>query len=178
MGLGTLLLWAGLAMAGEGPVNIGAPALQFSLTAVNEPVAMDLVNKPTVALSDFAGVAPSYARDAVVLYFFDRRAGGDALASVERVARKYRGKNVQIVGILVDEAPMATLSEWVLGAEVSFPVLRDGHRLVAGRYGLDKLPVTYVLDGQGDVFAVGTPKAGSIESELESAIDAVLEDPQ
>lgn len=178
MGLGTLLLWATLASAGDSPVNIGAPALQFSLTAINEPVAMELVNKPTVALSDFAGFAPAYSRDALVLYFFDRRSGGDAMASLERLARKYRGKNTQIVAILVDEAPMATLAEWVINAGVSFPVLRDGHRLVAGRYGLDKLPVAYVVDGTGDVFAVGTPGAGSLETELESAIEAVLEDPQ
>ena len=54
------LLTLGIAFAGAPTVLPGTPALQFTLPAINEDTAMELVNKPTVALSDFAGVAPSY----------------------------------------------------------------------------------------------------------------------
>lgn len=178
MGLSTLLLWAGLAHAGAPTVNLGAPALQFSLTAVNEDIAMELVNKPTIALSDFVGVDPAYPRKATVLWFFSRANGGPDFAVLDRVARKYRGKGVQVVAISTDAAPIAALAEWVGQTGVSFPVLRDNHQLVSGRYGLTDMPVAYVLDGDGDVFAIGTPGGASLEEELASAIEAVLEDPQ
>lgn len=174
MAFGSLaLLWMNLVFAGAPSVNVGAPALQFVLPAVNEQLAMDLVNKPTVALSDFAGLDPAYPRKGVVLYFCTRAKGGDALPELERVAKKARGKGVQIVVVLADKGEIADLSEWVTQQAVSFPVLRDNQRVVSDRYGISEWPLTFVVDSEGEVYAVGTPKAGEIEIELTAAVDAL-----
>lgn len=173
MGLFTLLS-LGLAFAGPPSVLPGAPALQFSLQAVNEETAMELVNKPVVALSDFAGLSPAYPRAVTVLYFCTRKDGGDGLAALERTVRRYRGREVQVVAILGDQGEMGPLADWLSGLDLSFPVLRDHHRIVSDRYGVSTWPLTFVIDGQGDVFAVGDPKGEQVEAELGQAVDALL----
>lgn len=174
MGLISALLGIGLSFAGAPSVNVGSPALQFSLPSLNEDTTMALVNKPVVALSDFAGLDPAYPRQALILYFCTRSKGGDALPALERLAKKYRGKDTQFVAILGDRGELGDLSAWVAGQNVSFPVLRDQHRIVSGRYGIDEWPLTYVLDSQGDVFAVGNPSGGGVEAEVDAAVDALL----
>lgn len=181
MGLVTLLslsLWSGLSWAGAPSVNVGAPALQFALPAVNEDTAMEVVNKPVVALSDFTGLDPAYPHKVTVVYFCSRKSGGDGLAALERVARRYRGKDTQIVAVLADSGELGNLSDWVTGLGLTFPVLRDQHRIVAGRYGLTELPVAYVLDASGDVFAVGNPSSADVEADVSAAIEALLQGPQ
>jgi cytochrome c biogenesis protein CcmG/thiol:disulfide interchange protein DsbE len=53
---------------------------------------------------------------------------------------------------------------------LSFPVVHDRSNVLAARYRVRELPVTYVLDGQGNVAWVGGPEKG--EGELVSAIRA------
>lgn len=183
MGLVTLLslalfsgaLPSGVAWAGAPSVNVGEPALQFSLPALNDDTVMELVNKPSVSLADFAGVDAAYPRKVTVIYFCSRKSGGDGLAELERVAKRFRGKDAQIVAVLTDAGDVAGLSDWITGLGLTYPVLRDQHRIVAGRYGLSELPVTYVLDAAGDVFAVGNPKGADVETEVTAAIEALLD---
>jgi len=169
------LLTLGIAFAGAPTVLPGTPALQFTLPAINEDTAMELVNKPTVALSDFAGLDPAYPHKVTVLYFCTRKAGGDGLTTLEQVARRYKGKEVQIVAILAEPGEVGPLADWVGGLGLSFPVLRDHHRIVTGRYGLDDLPVTYIVDGTGEVYAAGNPRGGDLETELVAGLDALLQ---
>lgn len=169
------LLSLGLAFAGAPSVLPGSPALQFTLPAVNEAVAMELVNKPTVALSDFAGFDPAYPHRAVVVWFCTRAAGGDSLVALEALTKHYRGKDVAVVAVLADGGEMGPLADWLGGLGLTYPVLRDHHRIVAGRYGVTDFPVAYVVDGGGDVFAVGNPKGAEVEAELMTAVNALLE---
>ena len=183
MGLVTLLslelsacaLSSSAAFAGAPSVNVGAPALQFSLPALNDDLAMELVNKPNVALSDFTGLDPSYPRKVTVIYFCSRKSGGDGLAELERVAKRFRGKDTQVVAVLTDTGDLAGLSDWITGLALSYPVLRDQHHIVADRYGLSEMPVTYVLDAHGDVYAVGNPKGADLETELTAEIEGLLQ---
>ena len=171
------LLTLGIAFAGGPTVLPGAPALQFTLPAINEDTAMDLVNKPTVALSDFAGLDPAYPHRVTVLYFCTRKAGGDGLTTLEQISKRYKGKDVQIVAILAEPGEVGPLADWVSGLGLTFPVLRDHHRIVTSRYGLDDLPVTYLVDASGDVYAAGNPRGGDLETELTAGLDALLEAP-
>ena len=173
MGLLALAL-SGLALAGAPAVNLGDTALNFALSSVNEDAALEAVNKPSVSLADFTGPFAEYPRNAVVMYFFEQAHGGDGLAVLDRIARKYRNQSVQIVALSSDASDVVLLSRWVADQDLTFPVLRDQHRVVHGRYGVTKLPLTVVVDGQGDVFAVGTPGAADIEVEVSAAIEAVL----
>lgn len=179
----SLTLWSwvslgsGLAHAGGPSVTPGSPALQFSLPAVNEDTVMGIVNKPTVALSDFAGLDPAYPHKVTVLYFCSKKSGGDGLAALERVARRFRGKDAQVIAVLADNGELGGLSDWVAGLGLTYPVLRDEHRIVAARYGLTDLPVVYVVDANGDVYAVGNPSSADLESELSAEIEALLQGP-
>jgi peroxiredoxin len=53
---------------------------------------------------------------------------------------------------------------------LSFPVVHDRSNVLAARYRVRELPVTYVLDGEGNVAWVGGPE--KTETDLLNAIDA------
>lgn len=173
--LSTLLLLASqLAHAGPPSVKIGGPALQFTLSAINEEAAVAVSGKPSVALSDFAGITPVNQADLVLLWFFDKAHGGDALEALERVAKHYRSQKVQIIAISADNAEIAAVSNWITPMNLSYPVLRDQYRVVHGRYGASELPLAVVVNGEGDVLALGRPPADTAESELTDTLDALM----
>jgi len=172
----TLLPWLfSAAIAATPPaVSVGQPAYVFTLPALNEDAAMDAVNKPQVALADFAGVSPGHSARAVVLYFFLKDEGGDELAVLHRLQRRYSGKGVQVVAISADVGDLGALSTWVEGQKLSFPVLRDNHRVVTSRYGVVSLPMTILVDHDGYVFSIGQPDPAHFESELESELAPLI----
>lgn len=156
-------------------VKIGGPAMQFTLSSINEEAAVAAAGKPSVALSDFAGITPANPMDLVVLWFFDKAHGGDGLEPLERVARRYRGQKVQIIAISADTVEIASVSNWIAPLNLSYPVLRDQYRVVHGRYGADELPLAVVVNGRGDVLSFGKPSADALESDLSATIDAELQ---
>ncbi len=160
----------GLAATPE-PLSVGAPGLGFSLPAINEEVAMEMVKRPRVSLSDFTGVQAAVETKAVVLYFFDRETGGDQLATLTRLQRRFGGKDVHVVAISTDTIDVGTMSTWIEAQKLDFPVLRDNYGVVSGRYQVDKLPTTVIIDSSGYLFAIGRPDA----AELEEAVAAELE---
>ena len=152
------------------PASVGLHALVFTLPAINEDAAERAVGRSQVGLSDFVGINPSHASKAVVLHFFDRAHGGDDLDALDRVQKRFRGKDVQVIGISADSSDMGELSNWLEQEKLSFPVLRDNHGIVSSRYGIGTLPLTVVIDAQGYVASVGQPKGASFETELQSQL--------
>lgn len=171
MSLLSLVLASSLGLAAEQTLSVGAPASLFTLPAINEDVAMELVKRPRIALSDFTGVDATVPTKAVVLYFFDQGTGGDGLESINRLQRRYGGKGVHFVGVSNDQGEVGQLSTWLGSLKLAFPVVWDNHGVVKGRYMVDKLPMTVVIDGEGYLFAVGRPPV----AELEEAVAAELE---
>jgi len=55
--------------------------------------------------------------------------------------------------------------------KLEFPVLRDQYHIVASRYGVQQLPMTFVIDGDGYVDSIGVAR-----DDLESSLDAILLD--
>lgn len=165
-----LLALAATAAAVPGPsVHLGSPALLFSLPAINEEVALRAVARPTVALSDFTGVAPAFPSQVVALHFFRRAGGEEQLQALARVSKRYAAKDVRVVAVLVGSESIASVSDWIVGQRLEFPVLGDAHGIVASRYGLTSLPMTFVVDAQGDVAAIG-----QATTQLEADLDAVI----
>jgi peroxiredoxin len=164
------------ALAAEPPAgpSVGQDALLFSLPAVNEQVAIALVRNDHVSLGDLTGPMAPYPSSAVVLYFFARTEGGDGLAVLNRCFRKYSKEEVRFVAISLDSGNAADLSEWVGKQKITFPVLRDNHGIVASRYGVDSLPWTYIIDGDGRIRAIGAPAPDEIEAEIAAALGALL----
>ena len=172
-----LLLTFALAASAATPdptlVHAGEPALAFSLPAVNEQAALDALRHSRVALSDFTGVGAPSPRKAVVLHFFDGRPTAD-LESLARIQKRYDGKGVQVVAIIADAGSVGDLADYVNGLKLAYPVLRDSHGVVSSRYGIVDPPLTFIIDGDGAVFAVGRPDATVFEDEVAKELNALV----
>lgn len=163
------LLSLALAGAPAPTLHVGDPALLFNLPAVNEDAALKAVARTTVALSDFTGVSAGFPAKAAVVVFVDRAGGEGVLQALERLHRKVEPKGVRIVAVLAGPGDIASVSDWIEGQRLSFPVVRDAHGIVVSRYGVKQYPTTFVVDAQGDVAAIGVAKA-----DLESGLETVL----
>lgn len=168
------LLLAAAVAASPAPLSVGLHALLFSLPAINEDAAMDAVGRSQVGLSDFVGMDPPRKARAVVLHFFDRENGGQELVSLDRVQRRFGSRGVQVLGISTDTGDMGGLSTWLESQKLGYPVLRDNHQVVSGRYGIEKLPLTVVVDRDGYVFAIGQPQSDGLEAELQGELEPLL----
>ena len=152
----------------------GQAALVFALSAVNEDVATETVNKVQVSLSDFAGVMPGHPRAAVVVHFCDVDRSATELKVLNRIQRRFGGKGVQVLVVAEGEKSVQQIGDSIAPLKLDFPVLRDVERLVAGRYGISQLPLTLVIEGNGHIFAIGQPRGESMESELEAELQPLL----
>jgi cytochrome c biogenesis protein CcmG/thiol:disulfide interchange protein DsbE len=76
---------------------------------------------------------------------------------------------IVVVGVAEDEDERDA-RELASTFSLTFPVVHDRQQVLAARYRVRDLPVTYVLDGKGNVAWVGGPE--KTESDLVSAIEA------
>lgn len=166
-----LALTTGAVNAQE-PLTVGAPALAFSLQAMNEQAAVAIVRQRTVTLGEMVGIQPAHPAAGVVLYFFDRPNGGEGLRPLNTLARRYRNQEVRFIAISLDAEP--EVADWVNGLKLDYPVLRDNHRIVADRYGVRETPMVVLVDADGMVFSAGAPAMMEIEASLDAEIKALL----
>ncbi len=165
-----LLVAAASAQSYPAPsLKVGDTALLFSLPALNEDAAMRAVARPHVALADFTGVLPGFPASVVVVHFL-RMSGGEAhLAALNRLHRRFANRGARFIAVLVDDGDLASVSDWVEGQKLDFPVLRDNHQIVVDRYGVLTFPMTFVIDGDGVIDAIGVPGP-----EIEASVDALI----
>lgn len=159
------------ALAGTpGPaLHVGDTAYLFSLPALNEDAALHDVARTSVALSDYTGVMPGFPAKAVVVSFLRREGGDGVLLALDKIARRYDKQGVRVVAILAGPGDIASVSDWVESQHLDFPVLRDVHEVVVDRYGVKAFPMTFVINGDGDVAAIGTAR-----TDLEQGLDTVI----
>jgi cytochrome c biogenesis protein CcmG/thiol:disulfide interchange protein DsbE len=89
------------------------------------------------------------------------------LPAIERLHAKH--PEIVIVGVSEDERE-SEARELVATYKLTFPIVHDNQQVLAARYRVRDLPVTYVLDGKGTVAWVGGPEKS--ESDLVSAIES------
>ncbi|MFH1463699.1 MAG: redoxin domain-containing protein [Pseudomonadota bacterium] len=166
-----LALFFGAARAQE-PITVGAPALAFSLPAINEDAAVAIVRQRTVILGEMVGIQPAHPAAGVVLYFFDRPGGGEGLRPLNNLAKRYKSANLRIIGISTD--PDDGAADWIRALKLDFPVLKDNHHIVADRYSVRETPMVVLVDAQGLVFSAGAPAMMEVETVLDSEIKAML----
>jgi peroxiredoxin len=172
----SLLMFIQLAAATPQPltVGVGEPALVFALPALNQAQAVESVKKASVSLSDFVGVMPAHARQAVVVHFFSRKRGAGILKDLHRIQKRNESKGVQVLGVCACSGESQALVEWAESENLNFPVVHDGHRVVSQRYGVTEFPITMIVDAHGRVFAIGQPKGETAEEEVQAEVDGVL----
>lgn len=169
--LAGLLLWGWLRRDEFTPVEIGAAAPGFELTALDGD---------TVALEDYRGKA-------VLLNFWATWCAPcrEEMPALQRLQQRLGPEGLEVVGINVDAAPgeMDALARW--GGDVqafvrehglSFDVLLDPEGGVMRRYGVTGLPTTILLDREGRVVSRTVGAAEWDSPEHVAAIRAVLED--
>ena len=152
------------------PLMAGEDALAFSLPVMNGS-AKD-VTKSQIGLGDYTGIDPTSPRKAVVVYFFTRATAGTDLEALDRLQKKHGSSGLQVLGICADSDTAS--AAWVGGLNLDFPVLSDQYQIVKSRYGVDALPVTYVVDANGNVHSVGNPHGAEVEAEIENQIGPLL----
>jgi peroxiredoxin len=170
-------LLAGLLQAAEVPapnLKVGDTAFQFSLPAVNEDVALKTVVNTQVTLSAFLGIQARFPARAVVVTFVEGITGADQLAALQRLQKKYASKSVRFLMVVMGSSDIATLSDWVSTQKADIPVLNDRYRIVSERYGVHSSPMTFVIDGDGYVDAIGTA-SGTLEPELDAILSDLLQ---
>ena len=169
------LLFGSAALAAPMSVAVGDPALLFTLPAINEDAAVSTVGSSRVSLGDFAGVSPAKPSEAVLVHFFASTSGAEGqLAALERLQRRHGSKGLQILAVTPDDKDLGSLSTWVEDQKISFPVLRDNHRVVLGRYKIERMPLTLLVDGEGRIFAIGNPQGDTLEAELDGELLALM----
>ena len=152
------------------PLMAGEDALLFSLPVINGS-AKD-VTRNQVGLGDYTGVDPATPRKAVVVYFFTRATAGTDLEALDRLQKKHGSSGLQVIGICVDTDPAS--APWIGGLNLDFPVLSDQYQIVKSRYGVEATPLTYVVDGNGNVHSVGNPHGPEFEAEVETQLTPLL----
>lgn len=105
----------------------------------------------------------------VVIKFFAKYCAPcmQTLPAAEQLHREH--PQVAFVGISEDEYA-SDAQALVDGFGLSFPVVHDQGNVLAGRFRVREMPVTFVVDGQGIVQWVGGPGQG--EHDLAAAIAA------
>jgi cytochrome c biogenesis protein CcmG/thiol:disulfide interchange protein DsbE len=89
------------------------------------------------------------------------------LPAIEKLHARH--PDVFVVAVSEDERE-ADARALVSAFSLSFPVVHDRSNVLAARYRVHELPVTYVLDGQGNVAWVGGPEKSDVD--LVSAIES------
>jgi thiol-disulfide isomerase/thioredoxin len=88
------------------------------------------------------------------------------LPAAQEMHEKYAGK-VAFVGVSEDEQE-STARRVVATYGLTFPVVLDRGNVLAGRFRVNEIPVTFVVDAQGTVRWVGGPSHS--ETDLERAV--------
>ena len=89
------------------------------------------------------------------------------LPAIEKLHARH--PEIAIVGVSEDERE-SQAKELATKYGLTFPVVHDVQQVLAARYRVTDLPVTYVLDGKGNVAWVGGPE--KTETELVRAIES------
>lgn len=160
--LASLVLLAGLLLAAckPGPPPPSAPS---PLVAQQLPD----FTRPTLAGSRID--TEQLRGQVVVLKFFAKYC--EPCKRTLPAAQKLHEKNPGIVFVGISEDEYASDAQALVdGFGLTFPVIHDQGNVLAGRFRVSEMPVTFVVDGQGVVQWVGGPGQG--EDDLEAAIAA------
>lgn len=127
---------------GEGPnVETGQEAPDFILTDIKG-------NKHR--LSDYKG-------EGVLLNFWATycKPCEREMPLVEDQFQQYKDQGVQILAVNIGETDIV-VNNFVNKYELSFPILNDKNQEVLTAFGVDRLPVTFLIDKEGNVVRVHT----------------------
>lgn len=156
-------------------------AVLATVVAASAAYALDEgARAPEVGLSTLDGrpVRLADLRGKVVLIDFWASWCGpcrEEMPFLERMHRRYASRGLVIVGISVDNE-LENVRGFLRRTSVSFPIVHDSRREVAGRYNPRTMPSSYIIDRRGIVRVVHrgfrASDAATIEARITQLLDA------
>jgi len=154
-------------------------AALLSLSLALPAFALDAGQRlPEIGLTDLSGrkvdVASLQGKVVVVDFLASWCAPcKQELPVLEKLYKKYQGQGLVVVGVSVDEE-LSNLQGLLKQIRVSFPVVHDASKAVAGRYKPPRMPSSYVVDRKGIVRHVHAGFRSEDAAKLEAEIKALL----
>lgn len=142
------------------PFSIGAPAPDFALPSLHGK---------NLRLSE-------YRSDVVVLNFWAAWCNrcGDAMPVLNSLYQAHQADGLQVLAVGVDYGHPKT-AEFVADQQVAFPILQDdAQHHVSEAYQLGTLPLTLVIDREGNVRSVHEGFDADIGSEITAQVEKLL----
>ncbi len=129
------------------------------------------------SLSDSNLRLSEYRSDVVVLNFWSKNCARceKALALIESVYEEHRAEGLQVLGIAIDGDPDEA-KRVVQKHAIAYPVMLDQDYLVSRLYDLGRLPVTVVIDREGDVVFIDEGFRRDSDENIRAAVAGVLKD--
>lgn len=137
-------LLAATGCGGSKPQSASAPEAASSGSSAPGFTLTDLAGK-TVSLADFKGKV-------VLIDFWATWCPPcrESIPAVEKVYKDYQGRDVQILGLNLDE-DSSVVPAFVKQFDMQYPVLLAGQSDAAREYGVRGIPAFYVIDKKGQM---------------------------
>jgi thiol-disulfide isomerase/thioredoxin len=154
-------------------------AVLLSLSLAWPALALDAGQRlPEIGLTDLSGKkidVASLQGKVVIVDFLASWCGPckQELPVLEKLYKKYGAEGLVVVGVSVDEE-LANLQGLLKQVKVSFPVVHDASKVVAGRYKPPRMPSSYVVDRKGIVRYVHGGFRKEDGAKLETEVKALL----
>ena len=160
---------------------LGLLAFGLALFATRAEAVGTGSKAPEIGLKDLAGNGVSIAglKGKVVLVDFWASWCApcrEELPVLNSLYKKHRARGLEVVAVSQDQSP-DNVRSFLNRMPLSFRVVHDGARAVAGRYAPSKMPSSFLIDRKGIVRHVHAGFRASDRDTLETQIDALLRAP-
>lgn len=167
--IGAVLGYGATGLAANG-LAVGDRVQGFALKAVNS----DTIGENLVAIDNYFGPEAKTPKKAILLSFFATYCEPckKEMPFLAALYDEYGGKGLSVMSVSIDRDSDKVEFVKSLAADsgVKFPVLTDRFNIVAKRYYVEKLPLVYLIDGQGRIAMI---KTGYTEDATRTIFDEV-----
>jgi peroxiredoxin len=73
----------------------------------------------------------------------------DEMPSMEKLYRKFKGKNFEILAVSIDEPGLKAVAPFMKKSNLTFPALIDSEGAIKAVYGITGVPESFIVDQQG-----------------------------
>lgn len=96
----------------------------------------------------------------------------DELPQFESIWREMEGKDVQFVGVAMDDSTPAVI-QMASEMDITFPLIVETERGITSRYGITGVPETFIIDADGNIayFHIGVVNPEVLQNELAALLE-------